>query len=94
MHINRCSCANLTEKSNVKVVVIVGDDHFTGRIYADAYGVVGHADATDVSEEGALVVEDDDSVSPVVADENFFLVVDCNSVRKVDLLLDDEAVQD
>ena len=83
----------LREDGQVEVVVVVRDEDLAGAVDADSDGVVGDALAADLSGVDALVVEDLDAVRPVVADEDFLLVVDDHAVRELQVLGATELVQ-
>lgn len=67
--------ALLGEDGQVEVVVIVGDEYFVVGVDAHANGVVGDAFAADLTQKVAVVVEDLDAVSAIVADVDLLALV-------------------
>ena len=86
--------AVLRENGEVKVVVVVGDDDVAAFGDADADGEVGHALAANLTQEDAVVVEDLHAVGPIVADENFLIVVGGDSVGEFQVLGAGEFAED
>jgi hypothetical protein len=74
--------AVLREDGEVEVVVIVRNGDLAGPVDAHANGVVGNAFSADLTQEVALVVENLDTMGPVVRDEDLLPVVDNHAVGK------------
>ena len=78
--------AVLSEDCQVEVVVVVCNEDLSCGVYADANGVVGDTLTTNLTQEDSLVVEDFHTMSSVVTDEYFFLVVDHHTIWKLEVL--------
>jgi len=83
----------LREHRHVEVVVVVRDYDLPGRIDPDADRIVGDTHAAHGAEERSVVVEDDDAMTSVVTDEYLLSVIDRDTVREVDVFVDDETVE-
>lgn len=90
---SRHQLAVLSENRQVEVVVIVGNEDFSARVDAYANGIVGDALATNLPQEGSLIIEDLDAVRAVIADENLLLVVNDDAVRELEVLAAAEFLQ-
>lgn len=76
----------LSEDSDVEVVMVVCDHDFSSQIDSDTDRIVGDVTAPNFAQKFALVREDHDTVSAIVADEDLFTVVGCNAVGELQVI--------
>lgn len=83
---SRHQVAVLREDGEIEIVVIIRDSDFTRRIDPNSNRIVGDAFTTNLSDIVALIIEDLDTVSPVVADEDLLAIIDHNTIGEFKML--------
>ena len=73
----------LVEYGEIEVVVVVGDGNIAAGRHPNTNGEVRNTFTTDLPQVVALVVKHLDTVSPVVTDEHFLVVIHCHAIGEL-----------
>lgn len=78
--------AVLSENREIEVVVVVCHQNLSSAVDANANRIVGDAFSSNLPQKDSLVVKDLDTVSSIVANEDFLLVVYNHTIWKFKML--------